>query len=113
GDALTCPTFTFGATGEGVALLGAAPVFADVEEASFNLDPQSLRSACAAARALGLRPKAVIPVDLFGQPADHERIAAVAQSERLVVLDDAARGFGATYRNQRRGAGAATAPPGP
>jgi dTDP-4-amino-4,6-dideoxygalactose transaminase len=108
GDAVICPTFTFAATAEVVALLGATPVFADVEEASFNLDPQSLRSACAAARALGLRPKAVIPVDLFGQPADHERIAAVAQSEGLFVLDDAAQGFGATYRNQRLGAVAHT-----
>src|SRR6516165_2291442 len=103
GDAVICPTFTFAATAEVVALLGAAPVFADVEEASFNLDPHSLRSACAVARALGLRPKAVIPVDLFGQPADHERIAAVAQPEGLFILDDAAQAFGATYRNRRLG----------
>ena len=104
GDAVICPTFTFAATAEVVALLGAAPVFADVEEASFNLDPHSLRSACAVARALGLRPKAVIPVDLFGQPADHERIAAVALEEGLFVLDDAAQAFGAAYRNRRLGA---------
>jgi len=104
GDAVICPTFTFAATAEVVALLGATPVFADAEEASFNLDPQSLRNACAVARALGLRPKAVIPVDLFGQPADHERIAAVAQPEGLFVLDDAAQAFGATYRNRRLGA---------
>ena len=104
GDAVICPTFTFAATAEVVALLGATPVFADVEEASFNLDPHSLRSACAVARGLSLNPRAVIPVDLFGQPADHERIAAAAQAEGLFVLDDAAQAFGATYRNRRLGA---------
>src|SRR6202022_5093971 len=73
GDAVICPTFTFAATAEVVALVGATPVFADVEEASFNLDPESVRDACAVARRLGLTAKAVIPVDLFGQPAAHER----------------------------------------
>ncbi|HEU4358962.1 MAG TPA: aminotransferase class I/II-fold pyridoxal phosphate-dependent enzyme, partial [Xanthobacteraceae bacterium] len=68
GDAVICPAFTFTATAEVVALVGATPVFADVEEKSFNLDPASLQRACAAAREAGLRPKAVIPVDLFGQP---------------------------------------------
>jgi dTDP-4-amino-4,6-dideoxygalactose transaminase len=104
GDAVICPTFTFAATAEVVALVGATPVFADVEEASFNLDPESMRNACALARRLGLHAKAVIPVDLFGQPADHERIAAVAQSEGLFVLDDAAQAFGANYGNRRLGA---------
>jgi dTDP-4-amino-4,6-dideoxygalactose transaminase len=104
GDAVICPTFTFAATAEVVALVGATPVFADVEEASFNLDSESVRDACAVARRLGLNAKAVIPVDLFGQPADHERIAAVAQSQDLFVLDDAAQAFGATYGNRRLGA---------
>jgi len=104
GDAVICPSFTFTATAEVVALVGATPVFADVEEASFNLDPGSLQRACAMARKSGLRPSAVIPVDLFGQPADHERIAAIAESEKLFVLDDAAQAFGATYRNRRLGA---------
>src|SRR6266849_2762798 len=104
GDAVVCPSFTFTATAEVAVLVGATPVFADVEEASFNLDPESMRRACATARELGLRPKAVIPVDLFGQPADHERIAKVAESENLFVLDDAAQAFGATYRNRRLGA---------
>jgi UDP-2-acetamido-2-deoxy-ribo-hexuluronate aminotransferase len=104
GDAVICPSFTFTATAEVVALVGATPVFADVEEASFNLDPESLRSACAAARKLGLRPRAVIPVDLFGQPADYDRIMPVAAAEGLFVLDDAAQAFGATYGNRRLGA---------
>jgi dTDP-4-amino-4,6-dideoxygalactose transaminase len=104
GDAVICPSFTFTATAEVVVLVGATPVFADVEEASFNLDPDSLRRACATARTLGLRPRVVIPVDLFGQPADYGRITAIAETEGLFVLDDAAQGFGATYKNRRVGA---------
>jgi dTDP-4-amino-4,6-dideoxygalactose transaminase len=103
GDAVICPSFTFTATAEVVALVGATPVFADVEEASFNLDQASLELACAAAREAGLRPKAVIPVDLFGQPANYDRIMPVAEAEGLFVLDDAAQSFGATYKNRRVG----------
>ena len=98
GDAVICPDFTFAATAEVVALCGAAPVFADVDEASFNLSAESLARAVATSRQLGLRPRAVIPVDLFGQPADHDAIAAIARAEDLFVLDDAAQAFGATYR---------------
>jgi len=104
GDAVICPSFTFTATAEVVVLVGATPVFADVEEASFNLDPESMRRACATARAHGLRPKAVVPVDLFGQPADYDRILPIAEAEGLFVLDDAAQAFGATYKNRRLGA---------
>jgi dTDP-4-amino-4,6-dideoxygalactose transaminase len=104
GDAVICPSFTFTATAEVVALVGATPVFADVEERSFNLDPASLQRACVAAREAGLRPKAVIPVDLFGQPADYDRIMPIADAENLFVLDDAAQAFGATYKNRRIGA---------
>ncbi len=103
GDAVICPTFTFTATAEVVALVGATPVFADVEEASFNLDPDSMARAVATARTAGLVPKAVIPVDLFGEPADFDRINAVASAENLFVLDDAAQAFGATYKNHRLG----------
>ena len=103
GDAVICPSFTFCATAETVALTGATPVFADVDETSFNVDPQSLQRAVATARSLGLTPKAVIPVDLFGQPADHAAINAIASAENLFVLDDAAQACGATYRNHRIG----------
>ena len=84
GDAVICPSFTFTATAEVAALVGATPVFADVEEATFNLDPESLQRACATARQLGLRPKVVIPVDLFGQPADYDRITADRRGGRPV-----------------------------
>jgi dTDP-4-amino-4,6-dideoxygalactose transaminase len=103
GDAVICPSFTFTATAEVAALVGATPVFADVEEGSFNLDPKSLQRACATARKLGLHPKVVIPVDLFGQPADYDRIMPIAEEEGLFVLDDAAQAFGATYKNRRLG----------
>lgn len=103
GDAVICPSFTFAATAEVVALVGATPVFADVDEASFNLDPTSFTRALAAARRAGLKPKAVIPVDLFGQPADYAAIGAIAAAEALFVLDDAAQSFGATYRNHQVG----------
>jgi len=103
GDAVVCPSFTFTATAEVIVLVGATPVFADVEANSFNLDPASVPAACAMARKLGLNPKAVIPVDLFGQPAAHDRLAAAADAENLFVLDDAAQAFGATYKNHRVG----------
>jgi dTDP-4-amino-4,6-dideoxygalactose transaminase len=103
GDAVICPTFTFCATGEVVALLGATPVFVDVDEATFNIDPSSLKDGIAVARKQGLKPRAIIPVDLFGQPADHDAIATIAEAEGMFVLDDAAQGFGATYKGRRLG----------
>ena len=110
GDAVICPTFTFCATGEVVALLGATPVFVDVDEATFNIDPNSLKDGIAVAKKRGLKPKAIIPVDLFGQPADHDAIAAIAEAEGMFILDDAAQGFGATYKGRRLGTfGLATA----
>jgi dTDP-4-amino-4,6-dideoxygalactose transaminase len=110
GDAVLCPSFTFCATGEVVALLGATPVFVDVDEATFNMDVESLQRGIATARRLGLKPVAVIPVDLFGQSADQDAIGAVASAEGLFVLDDAAQSFGATYKGRRLGTfGLATA----
>jgi dTDP-4-amino-4,6-dideoxygalactose transaminase len=103
GDAVICPSFTFCATGEAVALTGASPVFVDVDEATFNMDAASLKRGVAAAKKQGLKPRAVIPVDLFGQSADHDAIAAVAEAEGLFVLDDAAQGFGASYKGRRLG----------
>ena len=110
GDAVLCPSFTFCATGEVVALLGATPVFVDVDEATFNMDVTSLERGIATARRLGLKPVAVIPVDLFGQSADHDAIAAIAREQGLFVLDDACQAFGASYHGRRLGTfGLATA----
>jgi len=105
-----CPSFTFSATGEAVALTGATPVFVDVDEASFNMDAASLKRGIATARKAGLKPVGVIPVDLFGQSADHDAVAGVAEAEGLFVLDDAAQGFGASYKGRKLGTfGTATA----
>ncbi len=104
GDAVICPSFTFCATAEVAVLLGATPVFSDVDADTFNVSPASARSAVAAAKARGLAPKAIIAVDLFGLPADHDAIAEIAAAEGLFVLDDAAQGFGATYKGRAVGA---------
>jgi dTDP-4-amino-4,6-dideoxygalactose transaminase len=104
GDAVICPTFTFHATAEMVALLGATPVLADVQADTFNIDPESLQRAVATAKRRGLKPRAVIPVDLFGLPADHDAIASIAAEHGLFVLDDAAQSFGASYRGRKLGA---------
>lgn len=103
GDAVICPTFNFCATAEVVALVGATPVFADIDATTFNLSVESAAAAIGLARRAGLAPKAIMPVDLFGLPADHERIAALAAAEGLFVVDDAAQAFGATFAGTRLG----------
>jgi dTDP-4-amino-4,6-dideoxygalactose transaminase len=103
GDAVICPAFTFCATAEVAVLVGATPVFVDVDPATFNIDVAGIPGAIEAAKAAGLTPKAIIPVDLFGLPADYNRIGAVAEANGLFVIDDAAQGFGATYHNRRLG----------
>jgi dTDP-4-amino-4,6-dideoxygalactose transaminase len=103
GDAVICPSFTYHATAEMVALLGATPIIADVLPDSFNLDPASCERAVATAKAHGLKPRAIIPVDLFGLPADHDAISAIATAHGLLVLDDAAQAFGASYRGKKLG----------
>ncbi len=110
GHAVLCPSFTFCATAEVAALVGATPVFLDVDALTFNVDPRGIASAVATAREAGLKPKAIVPVDLFGLPADHGAVLAAAKAENLVVVDDAAQGFGAVYDNRRLGTfGQATA----
>ncbi len=110
GDAVFCPTFTFCATAESIALVGATPVLVDVDPDTFNIDVASLKSAIGTAKAEGLKPKAVIPVDLFGLPADHDAIAEIADVDGLFILDDAAQGFGGTYKGRAVGTfGLATA----
>ncbi len=104
GDAVICPSFTYHATAEMVALLGATPIIADVLPETFNIDPASCERAIATAKREGLNPRAIIPVDLFGLPADHEALTAIAAKHRLLVLDDAAQAFGARYRSKPIGA---------
>jgi dTDP-4-amino-4,6-dideoxygalactose transaminase len=103
GDAVLCPAFTFTATPEVVALLGATPVFTDVQEDTFNVDVNALPAALDAARNAGLKPKALIAIDLFGQPADYDAIEAFAARHGLWILADAAQAYGATYKGRKVG----------
>lgn len=97
GDAVFVPAFTFAATAEVVALAGATPIFVDVEDDTFNISLLSLEAALAMVRKEdALRPRAVIPVDLFGQPADYRRLEPFAERERLLMLCDTAQAFGAS-----------------
>ena len=104
GEAVLVPSFTFAATAEVVALTGATPVFVDVEASTFNIDPASVEAAAGAAERAGLRPVGIITVDLFGLPADHDAIAAIARPRGLFVLEDAAQSCGATCRGVAAGA---------
>jgi dTDP-4-amino-4,6-dideoxygalactose transaminase len=105
GDAVFVPGFTFAASAEAVVLVGAIPVFVDVEPASCNLDPASLQAALAAVERAGvLRPRAVIAVDLYGRPADYLALRSVARAHRLFVLQDAAQSFGARWCGAAAGA---------
>jgi dTDP-4-amino-4,6-dideoxygalactose transaminase len=103
GDAVFVPSFTFAATAEVVAWVGATPVFVDSLPDTFNIDPASLVQAIAVAHRLKLTPRAVIPVDLFGLPADYDAIEAIAEEHGLFVLSDAAQSFGATHRGRKVG----------
>lgn len=103
GDAVFCPTFTFAATAEIVPIFSATPVFVDVEEASFNMNPASLERAIAEAKRQGLHPAGIIPVDLFGLPADYDAIEAIAEREGLWIVADSAQGYGATHKGRRTG----------
>lgn len=103
GDAVLCPSFTFAATAEVVAWLGATPVFVDVREDTFNMDPASLEAGLTTARRAGLRPAGVIVVDLFGLPADYDALLPIAAAHGIWVMCDAAQSFGASYNGRRVG----------
>lgn len=103
GQAVLCPSFTFAATAEVVAWFDATPIFVDVHEDTFNLDVASLQAGLKTARARGLDPVGIITVDLFGLPADYDRIAPFCRRENLWMLCDAAQSFGATYKNRPLG----------
>ncbi|WP_333586671.1 DegT/DnrJ/EryC1/StrS family aminotransferase [Phenylobacterium sp.] len=101
GDAVFCPSFTFAATAEVMPLVGASPVFVDILPDTFNLDPAHLDAAIEAVKREGrLTPKAVIAVDLFGQPADYPAISAVARKHGLKLIADSAQGFGCTLNDR-------------
>ncbi|MEI6628190.1 MAG: DegT/DnrJ/EryC1/StrS aminotransferase family protein [Alphaproteobacteria bacterium] len=103
GDAVFVPSFTFAATAEVVAWVGATPVFIDSLEDTYNMDPKSLEQGIQTAKKLGLKPVGIIPVDLFGQPADYDAIQEIADEHNLWVLADGAQSFGASYKGRKVG----------
>lgn len=119
GDAILTTPFTFIATAETIALLGATPVFVDIDPTTFNMDPEKLEKTIDAVNGgntasmplpraekhtpPALRPKGVIAVDLFGLPADYNAISAVAKKQGLFVIEDAAQSFGASYHGGKAG----------
>jgi UDP-2-acetamido-2-deoxy-ribo-hexuluronate aminotransferase len=108
GDAIFTTPFTFIATAEVIQILRATPVFVDIDPKTFNISPDALAQAIdnlsGNPKTAHMRPRGVIPVDLFGQPADYDRINAVARYHGMFVLEDAAQSFGATYKGRRAGA---------
>ena len=105
GDAVFTADFTFFASAGSASVLGATPVMVDIDPRTFNICPDAL--AAAIERVLGegkLRPRVVIPVDLFGQPADYARIESIAQKCGLRVMEDAAQGFGGNIHGRKAGA---------
>jgi dTDP-4-amino-4,6-dideoxygalactose transaminase len=103
GDAVFVPSFTYVASAESPAQLGATPFFVDVCPRTFNIDPESFKAAILECRNLDLKPAAVVAVELFGQPADVDLITDIAHEENIKVLVDAAQSFGATSKGRRVG----------
>ncbi len=103
GDAVICPSFTFAATAEVVAWLGAVPIFVDIDEATYNMDVKGLGAAMSTAAQNNLKVRAVIAVDLFGQPADYDPISAFCKDNNLVLVADSAQGFGGIYKGRVAG----------
>ncbi len=102
GDAVFVPTFSFMSTAEVVASVGAFPLFVDIDPDTFNIDPKKLEQAIIQAQNEGkYNLRAIIPVDLFGMPADYEAIAAIAKRYGLKVLEDGAQGFGGAINGKR------------
>ncbi|RKF12427.1 DegT/DnrJ/EryC1/StrS aminotransferase family protein [Roseovarius spongiae] len=103
GDAVFAPSFTFAATAEVVPGTGATPVFVDIDRATYTMDPASLERAIAHARELGLAPRAVIPVDLFGLPAAYPALQAIADAQGVTLIGDSAQGFGGAVDGRMTG----------
>ncbi len=102
GDAVFVPDFTFFSSGEVVPLVGATPVFVDIDEDTYNISPQRLEQAIQyVLEKTNLKPRVIIAVDLFGQPADYEQIKKIAEKYHLLILEDGAQGFGGRIRTKK------------
>jgi dTDP-4-amino-4,6-dideoxygalactose transaminase len=103
GDAILTTPFTYIATAEVIRLVGATPVFVDIDPDTFNINPDLIPEAVQFALRKGLNPKVIIPVDLFGFPADYEKIEKYANENDLLILEDAAQGFGGSINEKKAG----------
>lgn len=103
GEGVIVPSFTFTASAEVMPMLGAIPIFAEVEEDSFNLDPAGLDAALAAAEGAGVKVVGIMAVGLFGQPADMDGLAGFARQHGLWLIDDAAQSFGSSWAGRKTG----------
>lgn len=102
GDAVFVPDFTFFSSGEVVPLVGATPVFVDIDKETYNINPQSLETAIEYVKHhTNLNPKVIVAVDLFGQPADFSHLKLLAKKYGLLVLEDAAQGFGGKIQQKK------------
>jgi dTDP-4-amino-4,6-dideoxygalactose transaminase len=104
GQGVLCPAFTYTATPETIALLGAIPIFVDVDRETFNITAETIEAGILESRRRGVEPVAIIAVDLFGLPAPYDAIAAIAAREGMFVVADAAQSFGASKGSKRVGA---------
>ena len=103
GDAVITTPFTYIATAEVISLLGAEPVFVDIYDSTYNMDPSYIENAIQLAEKKGLNTKAIIPVDLFGLPARYRIISEISKKYNLFVIEDAAQGFGGEIRGMKAG----------
>tara|TARA_Y100001936_G_C16087855_1_gene683205 strand:+ start:1042 stop:2160 length:1119 start_codon:yes stop_codon:yes gene_type:complete len=103
GDAVLTTPFTYIATAEVIALVGATPVFCDIYDKTFNINPERLSNALELAYLKNLKPKAIMPVDLFGLPARYRLIEKFAKENDLIIIEDAAQGFGGKINEKRAG----------
>jgi len=103
GDAILTTPFTYIATAEVISLVGATPVFVDIYSETFNINPNGITKAIKEAKSKGLKPRAIIPVDLFGLPARYRMIEEIALENNLFIIEDAAQGFGGEIRGRKAG----------
>ena len=103
GDAVLTTPFTYIATAEVIALVGATPIFVDIYPKTYNIDPGGIEKAVEEAKSKGLNPRAIIPVDLFGLPARYRMIEDLASQNNLFIIEDAAQGFGGKIRSKKAG----------
>lgn len=103
GDAVFIPSFTFAASAEVVPFVGAVPFFVDIDIETYTMSAESLLRAMEHAKSIGLRCAAVMPVDLFGRPADYEPLSEIASANGMMMIGDSAQGWGAVYNGQMTG----------